>query len=304
MLFFSCASVFAQEQGLDSFLPIKKYNHQIQLMHDNDFLFGEDRAYTTGNFITYRVLLDREKDSLVKRQHHFTLLQEIFTPTDLLETVYKKYDRPYAGFLGFQYTHSIASKNRVYDVAFSAGVTGEISGADWLQNAFHSSVSGSRASQWIAQIAEGLTLNSYASFTQEWLMSSQPMGIYIALNPKLALGTKDMYVQQDFVMYFGNKQPAYNSIAYDQIGSTQKEFFVAVRVGYRYVFHDTMLEGNLLGDSSLLTMNPVQNIFIYNIENYFRYKQYDVKLFLNFISKRTQRAQEHLYFSFSLGKQF
>ncbi len=250
------------------------------------------------------MVLNREKDSLVKRQHHYTLAQEIFTPTDVLDTIYTRYDRPYAGYLGFQYLHSMAFKNRVYEVAFSAGVTGEISGGDWLQNAFHSGVSGSRATQWIAQIAEGLTLNSYVSFTQEWLMSTDPLGIYIALNPKIAIGTKDIYAQNDFVMYFGKKQPAFNSMAYNQVGNVQKEFFVAVRVGYRYVFHDSMLQGNLLGDSSLFTVRPSQNIFIYNIENYFRYKRYEAKLFLNFITKRTKKAQEHLYFSFAIAKQF
>jgi hypothetical protein len=284
--------------------PEKDFTHQIQLRHDNDFLFGEDRYYTTGNFITLTVLLNNAKDSLVKRQHVFSLFQEIYTPTDLLEINYLRYDRPYASILGFQYQHSVAFKTVLYQVGFSAGITGDSSGGNWLQNAFHSSVSGSRASQWIAQITEGLIINSYGSFTKEWHMSEAPLGIYLALSPSVALGTKDVYLQNDFVMYFGKKQPAYNSIAYNQIGSLKKEFFVAVRIGYRYVFHDTMLQGNLLGDSSLYTVNPTPNIFIYNIENYFRYKRYDVKLFLNFISKRTPKAQEHLYFVFSIAKQF
>ncbi len=297
-------SSYAQEKDRVPILPKKLVTQQIELRHDNDFIMGEDRYYSTGNFITYRVILEREQDSLKKRQHHFTLLQEIFTPSDLLETNYLRYDRPYAGFLGFQYTHSIALKNRVYNVAFSTGITGNSSGANWLQNAFHNSVSGSRASQWIAQIAEGLTLNTYASFTQEWLMSTEPLGIYIALTPKIALGTKDVYAQNDFVLYFGNKQPAYNSMAYNQIGSLENEFFVGVRVGYRYVFHDTMLQGNLLGDSSLFTVRPSQNIFIYNVETYYRYKCYEVMFFLNFISKRTKKAQEHFYFQFSIAKSF
>lgn len=298
--------VYSSIQGQEKELPTsqKKFNHQILLRHDNDFLFGEDRYYTTGNFITFTTLAGKSQDSTAKKQHIFSLFQEIYTPSDLLETNYLRYDRPYASILGLQYQHSVAFKSVYYQVGFSAGITGENSGGNWLQNAFHSGISGSRASQWIAQITDGLTLNTYGVFTKEWLMSESPLGIYLALSPQVAFGTKDLFVQNDFVLYFGKKQPAFNSIAYNQIGSLKKEFFVAVRVGYRHVFHDTMLQGNLLGDSSVFTVNPTPNIFIYNIENYFRYKRYDIKLFLNFISKRTKKAQEHLYFIFSLAKQF
>jgi hypothetical protein len=279
--------------------------NQIELRHDNDFFNSTDRYYSSGIFITYRTVANVENDTVFNRQNTFYIGQEIYTPTDIDETDYTKFDRPYAGFLGLYAQHTIATYNWLFDFNFSVGVTGDISGAQRLQNSFHKHATvGSRIPTWNAQIKNGLTVNFYFNYIREWELSSNPFKVYLALSPTTAFGTKDIYLQNDLVFYFGRRNPLHRSIAYSQIGKLKNEFFAAFRTGYRYVFHDALLEGNLIKDSSLLLMEPYHNLFIYSVEIYFRRGRNDFKLFYNVTSAETKTTEFHTFATLSVARNF
>ena len=105
-------------------------SEQVELMHDNDFLHFTDRWYTTGSFIAYRKLLNEtNKENNNKRQFTLQLEQSFFTPSNILSSRIEDYDRPYAGFLGFNTGISLINENRILAFTLTIGVTGEISGS-------------------------------------------------------------------------------------------------------------------------------------------------------------------------------
>ncbi len=281
------------------------YYQQLELRHDNDFLHFTDRYYSTGNFISYKRLIKNGKKDHLKRHNSFTLAQEIYTPSDLEETDASKYDRPFAGYLGLNFQHTISSEDWLVDIIYAIGVTGPMSGAEGLQNLFHSTAApDSRQASWQEQIKNGFTANLYFNYIKEWKLLPKPFSVYFALSPTTAVGTKDIYFQNDIVFYFGKRNELKNTMAYSQLGKLKNEFFFAVRGGYRFVIHDTMLEGNLFGDTSKLLMEPNQNVFIYNVEFYYRVGRNDFKFFYNFLSAETKTTENHMFVTLSLARNY
>ncbi len=86
------------------------------------------------------------------------------------------------------------------------------------------------------------------------------------------------------------------------MGSLDRELFFAVRLGYRYLFHDGMIEGNWMGDQSVFTVEPYHQLFLYNFEMYYRRGRNDFKLTYNFETPRTREADPHLYISLSYSR--
>jgi hypothetical protein len=89
------------------------------------------------------------------------------------------------------------------------------------------------------------------------------LSFHLSAGPTLAFGTKDIFIQNEVGVYIGKRNSMNTSIAYDQISLTNNELFFSIQLAYRYVIHDTMLEGNLIGDSSELLVEPYQNLYLF-----------------------------------------
>ena len=73
---------------------------------DNDLYFGIDRYYSSGIFLEYGYINKYPNDSLNNWRYtsrHFTLGQEINTPSRRLTSDITKMDYPYNGWLFFGY---------------------------------------------------------------------------------------------------------------------------------------------------------------------------------------------------------
>ena len=240
-----------------------------------------------------------------KRQNSFFLGQEIYTPTDLEETDISKLDRPYASYLGFNFQHTVTGDDWIFDFVYAFGVTGEISGGEWLQNLFHSTAAtDSRIASWVGQINNNFTNNCYFNYIKEWKLNADPFSVYFAISPSAAIGIKDVYLQNDFVFYFGKRNPITQTVAYSQLGVLNNELFFGIRTGYRYVAHNTMLQGNLIGDSSIFLVEPNHHLLLINTELYFRRGRTDIKIFYNFKSSETKTTEYHLNMTLSLARNF
>ncbi len=233
------------------------------------------------------------------------MFQEIYTPADLDEPDYTIYERPFAGFLGFSNELNYSNPNRIWDFKFVLGVTGPISGAEFVQESFHSTATeDSRVATWNEQLENNVHGNIYVHYIREWALLPNPFSVHAAINPSVAVGTRDLYIQNDVVFYFGKRSSLLNTLAYKQLGNLERELFFAVRLGYRYLFHDSMIEGHIMGDSSTLLIDPYNQIFFYNFELFFRRGRNDVKLTYNFETPRTWRADPHLYISLTYARSF
>lgn len=282
------------------------YDQQFELREDNDFLHFTDRYYSTGTWLGLRKMTQKGTDSTQSKHYSFYLLQEIFTPSDLLEENFQTFERPYAGFLGISNEFAIASKRRLLDFKLLMGLTGPWSGAEKVQSVFHSSAAeDSRIATWEEQLNNSFHLNAYFNYVREWQCFTNPFSVHFALSPTVAFGSRDVYVQNDLVFYFGNRKPMNQSIAYKQMGSLEHELFFAVRLGYRYLFHDAMIEGNWMGnDRSVFTVEPYHQLLLYNFEMYYRWGRNDFKLTYNFETPRTPKADPHLYVSLSYSRSY
>lgn len=280
------------------------YDRQFELRQDNDFLHFTDRYYSTGSFIGFRKMLD-STGRADKRHFSLHLVQEIFTPADLDETDTRRLHRPYAGFLGLINGLTYSNSKRIWDFKLTIGVTGPISLAEFVQEAFHSTVAeGSRVALWNDQIRNNVHANLYVNWTREWNLLPNPFSVHFALNPGVAFGTRDIYLQNDVAFYFGKRQDLQNTIAYNQLGSTQNELFFAIRLGYRNVIHDAMFEGHLMSDNSPFLLNPYPNVAFYNFEMYYRWKRNDFKLSYNHETPRNRRSFPHAYISLTYARSY
>lgn len=268
----------------------------IELRHDNDFLYATDRYYSAGSFIGWRKLSRLKNDSLHRIQYRLFLSQEMYTPTNIIDTAISKFDRPYAGFLGVSGGITSAYSNTLYDYKLLVGFSGPWSGASFVQSLFHQSATvDSTIPQWAGEIQSSFYMNLYFKYVQEWKFQPNPFSVHMALSPKVAFGNRDLYLQNDIVFYFGKRNSLMQSTAYQQIGNFKKELFFGIRLGYRYVFHNALLEGNVLGDASPYLIEPYQNLFLYNFEIHRRGKRNLYKFSCNFSTPEAFGTQPHLY---------
>ncbi|MEM7186418.1 MAG: lipid A-modifier LpxR family protein [Bacteroidota bacterium] len=281
------------------------YENLIELRHDNDFPVFTDRYYTTGNFIGWRKLLEKGTDSTDQKQYRLYLIQELFTPADILETEIRTFDRPFAGFLGFSNGYTLANSRRLFDLEVFVGISGPYSGGSFIQEAFHSAPAvSSRIPTWLGQIQTAVFGNAYVRYTREWQWEPNPFSVHCALTPEVAIGNRDMYAQQEAAFFFGRRSALQSTSAYKQLGSTANEYFFTVRTAYRYILHDASQEGDLIGDSSPLLRTPYRNMFLYDFEMNARIKRYNFMVAYRYATPINRRSFPHLYVTLSIAKTF
>jgi lipid A 3-O-deacylase len=279
-------------------------DEQVELMHDNDFLHFTDRWYTTGSFIGYRKLLNEiDTENTDKRQFTFQLEQSFYTPSNIISSRIEDYDRPYAGFLGINSGVSLLNENRILDFIFTIGVTGEISGSEGLQSWFHST-NESQAATWTGQIENSTHANLYGSYLREWLLWESNFKVFLATKPKIALGTKDYYLENDIKLYIGKRNRLENTMAHRQLGAIENELFFALTGTYRYVIHDAMLEGSIISDNSEFTLEPIESLIFYGAETYWRNQILDIKVAYMFSTRRAENTGTHGFTTLSITRNF
>lgn len=296
----------ASQQETTEWAP--EYFDQFELRQDNDFLHFTDRYYSTGSFLGLHRWLPLTPEQLQQkqtRQYSLVLYQEIFTPTDLLTDKIKFLDRPYAGFIGLNNGLTVTQGFHLHRYNFVFGIAGPWSGSETVQSAFHNSATvDSKIATWLSQIDNSFHLGGYYEYVREWQWEPKPFAVFFALNPKAALGTKDAYLEQDAVFYFGRRSSLQKTMAYGQLLGRETELFFSTRFGYRYVIHDAMLQGNWLGDDSVYTVKPYAMMYFFNVGFFWRYKRNDVYLKYHYESARNRTAEPHLYVSLSYSRRY
>lgn len=296
----------ASQQETTEWAP--EYFDQFELRQDNDFLHFTDRYYSTGSFLGLHRWLPLTPEQLQQkqtRQYSLVLYQEIFTPTDLLTDKIKFLDRPYAGFIGLNNGLTVTQGFHLHRYNFVFGIAGPWSGSETVQSAFHNSATvDSKIATWLSQIDNSFHLGGYYEYVREWQWEPKPFAVFFALNPKAALGTKDAYLEQDAVFYFGRRSSLQKTMAYGQLLGRETELFFSTRFGYRYVIHDAMLQGNWLGDDSVYTVKPYAMMYFFNVGFFWRYKRNDVYLKYHYESARNRTAEPHLYVSLSYNRRY
>lgn len=170
---------------------------QVLLQLDNDLFSGSDRDYTNGVRIGFvqeiplgsaegqrmnkRLRVGSKKlqgrlqslrikdDANLRFARGFGVSQLMFTPEDPLALSAPSGERPYAGWLGFEYSLHVKEDNLVNSLTLSVGTTGESSLAQPSQNWVHRNISGSPLFQgWDSQVPSEVTLNIHFDHKQRF----------------------------------------------------------------------------------------------------------------------------------------
>ncbi|RLD28434.1 MAG: hypothetical protein DRI70_03555 [Bacteroidetes bacterium] len=278
--------------------------NQIEFQHDNDIIGLTDRYYTSGLFLTYRRRLIKGIFPSLTEQLSFQFQVMAYTPDDLDAVDVNKIDRPYAGFSGLKMGWSFAKKDWLIESKFLIGLTGPSSGAGQFHRWFHSEVINFSIAPWIAEIEDSFHTNLELILVKEWQLSPNPFSVYLALTPALAYGTKDVYIEPKIIFYFGRRNPLNSSIAYDQIGSVENETFFTMRLAYRYVSHNALLQGNRSGDNSPFTIEPNEKLVDFGFDLRHRSKKNYYKFGYHSLSSEAAELHKHKYLSISYGRSF
>ncbi|PQB03509.1 lipid A-modifier LpxR family protein [Aureitalea marina] len=276
---------------------------QIEFRADNDFWLSTDRYYTTGSFITYRRLLNRDTTLEKTITVSTGIRQQLYTPSDIRSDIVRQYDRPYAGFLGLSGTYTLIQAQEFLIAEGVIGVAGPASGAEEFQNLFHEN-GGIDTPPWTAQIENSFHANLYAQFGREWNLSKNKLNWIIAAQPGLAIGTRDIYFNPEVALYFGKRNKANESVAYHQLGPLQDELFIRLITAYRFVYYDAMLEGNFLGDDSPFLVEANQHLFKFALEACWRWGKNDFRAGYHYTTSETPLAENHAFGLLSYARSF
>jgi hypothetical protein len=254
-----CISVFlcfafAKAHSQDSILK-----HQINLRHDNDFLLGIDRYYTTGSFIGYSNRL--AKDFIFKHtaetplQVDLLLGQETYTPRELFETDFNLLERPYAGYLFVQGGVTQVKKSHVWTVTGEFGLAGPQSLAGAIQRAYHDLIN-EFIPTWVGQIGNSIHANGYGSYVKSF---QKEKGLFFDIQTEAALGTRQIFIKQAATLFIGRRDALSSSSFYNRIGNG-REFYGYIEGSYRYVSLNALIQGHPFGDDSPFTLPIVNSI--------------------------------------------
>ena len=263
-----------------------------------------DRYYSFGLFLTYKHRLSKGIFGSENEQLSFRLGVEAFTPDNTETRLIDEMDRPYAGYLGLNGGWSLTTKKNFLNVELELGLAGKSSGAGAFQRWYHNAVVVSDPQSWEAELSDSFHVNLYTRYAREWQLAPNPFGVRLAIQPEAAFGSRDQYVQPEVIAYFGRRADMNSSIAYNQIGSLEREIFFALRFAYRWVGHNGLLEGNAFGDDSVYLVEPLKSHYRVGFDFKHRFKKNDYLVCYRFHSDETTMTQTHHYLILSYARSF
>lgn len=284
----------------------QEYKNQLQVRHDNDFLFSIDRYYTTGTGFDYVRVIDG--DFLLRRsleypiQLKISLGQETYTPRELFESNFDLLERPYAGYLFGSLQISKASEKSIFKLEGEVGLAGPQSLAGKFQVAYHDFIN-SFIPVWEGEIANSVHVNLKSQFVRDFKIQKSNLLSNVSLISEIAVGTKTVYAEQGALAYFGKRAPTGLTSAFGRLGDGP-EFYGFAGVSYRYVLHNAIISGHPFGDSSPFTLDEVSSIFKGQAGLVYRGERNFAEVVYYFQTKATEREGRWQYASMTLGRRF
>jgi hypothetical protein len=185
----------------------------------------------------------------------FDLAQQIYTPADTSLVVPSPFDRPYAGVLLGDFSLMSDGDNTRSVLALSLGVVGPASGAEQLQNAFHSLIGQDHANGWGGQIQNVPAIELLHERT--WRLPITTVGsVETDALPSLTIGLGDLrdYLQTGVTFRFGQGLDSDFGVPRVRPGLSGGDAFVPTRPFAWYVFGG--IDGQAVAYDLLLQSSP------------------------------------------------
>lgn len=271
---------------------------QINLDVDNDLYFDRDFYYSSGFFLSFSKLKNKDEK---KSFNHFKIGQLIYTPSRRYETNPLKYDYPYSGYVFLEYNNlKQISDYSSLSLGGNVGITGDASLARAMQNLYHDLILDLPNLEWKSQMPQEAHLNLVAKYFRGFKIEDN---VNITTEVFSTIGTYQIKAGIKLGFLIGDL--TWFSFSDNIINSQNNKFSFYLGTHQEYYFHDYKLEGSLFNEDAPLTMtsNKYRNTLEVGFKKRFRSLQ--VLTTFNSMSKDTdaQRTQRHPFLKISLSYQ-
>ena len=276
----------------------------VNLSVDNDLYFNQDWYYSSGIFISTGKLKQEEdqETAFPKRYVHWTLGQEIYTPSRRYSRNVDLYDYPYGGWLFLE--RSLEKYKSLFSAwrgSILLGITGKASLAPYFQNLYHSTVLGLPDVVWLEQMPQRFHINLNGSHRKRLPLANKVSLLYEFFGN---LGTQRIAAGGRLGVLVGTSQAL--SFLGNPLEMKTKGYGIYLGTRQEYRHHDYMLSGSLFDDKApfVLESIPYKN----SIEIGFAYytQKWRFLTLFNSVTKdnELQMSKRHKYLNFSIGRFF
>ena len=268
----------------------------ITLDVDNDLYFEKDFYYSSGIFLTYSKFSKSKKNN--SQINHFTLGQEIYTPSKRYETDPSKYDYPYSGFLFLEYKNQTSfNNNNSLTLSGKLGVTGSLSLAKGMQNLYHSQILNLPKLPWNAEMPKEAHLNLLINYFKGFKLENN-----VNLETKLfsEVGSYQIKTGLDIGIMIGVLDSFHFFDNIINMNENKLSFYLGTR--QEYYFHDFNIEGSLFNDDAELVLDSKKYRNSIQVGLLKRLKKLQILTTFNTMSQDNykQRFTRHPYLKISI----
>ena len=291
---------------ISSSLPAQNSKQQLEFLLSNDKFADQDKYFTSGLYLSYQKAMKKgfmlSKTAENQLQLNLSIGNEIYTPTNISSFNTGDFDRPFAGWLfGKLEVGSLKDKSAFF-IAMESGITGKESLAGTLQRGFHDVFGIDSRPTWVEQIEFKWLFNLKLVHISNWQLNEHH-AVQYSVSP--SLGTKDIYLENNIAYFFGRFNDFNNSARIRAVDATEsKEFFGFVSAGYRYVAHNTLIQGSLFKEDVLFTTDVTRHVLKAEAGVVLKSKRNTFKAVYNFNTQETPLSRRHVYGSFGYARSF
>ncbi|MBY0481624.1 MAG: lipid A deacylase LpxR family protein [Chitinophagaceae bacterium] len=280
--------------------------NEISFTTENDayLLQFKDAYYTNGLFLKYTRASTKNN---LKRLHSIELGQMIYTPLNRFVNSLSLIDRPYSGLLFLQYQQTdFLNKEALMQWSVKAGVIGEASGAENVQNWFHSIFAYGKFAGWQYQVQNALIINAGLKYAQT--VYEMPGHFKIVPQGLANLGNGFINAGAGSYLCWGVFEKNQNSSLWNAgVSNTsskpKREFFLFALPELYFEAYNATIQGALFSHNDTAVLSETRPLFFQQtIGGCFSYRQFSTKLQWVFQSKESVnqiRTQQYLSFQFN-----
>ncbi len=278
---------------------------------DNDFVFGTDSYFTNGfgfnfasdffePFFLNRFLFPHLTSN---EFYDVNVSQEIYTPIEKYSETPTFGDRPFSAnlFLDYGVKEFSKAEKTLYEFRFHIGIMGEHAFGEEVQNGIHSLLPPSgEVIGWDNQLSDAL-LFGYSAKVQKTIANNSPMNADVYARAEL--GTPNTKVGAGLVFNFGTSDVCYSA---DYYRSEKFRWQLKLDFRFDYVFYNANLQGGLFTENVYEIPSEDVTRIVYGLNDYVRfiYRDFDLKIGSQFITKEFSSGRSHVWFWFVIGYKF
>lgn len=300
--------------SIGAFSQKKKYlNHELMVENDNDAYtlnLTRDQYYSNGVALRYRFLTDSSKwgSSIEKVIRAYHINHRIFSPRHLFWRDSSQMDRPYAGQMSLSVSNEYYFKKKSYlAVELELGWMGPSLRIGNLQYEWHKTFGMQLPLGWRFQINDTPIINLWGTYAKT-VFSRESFDITPESN--FTVGTAFGHVRQELMFRIGNILPIHQSTQFNGVvgrennGPGQKEIYFFISPGMEYVFFNSTIEGNIIGEESIFIKETLPWIYQTRAGFMMSWTKFDLAFLYYRRTKETSESVFHKYVGIRMNQRF